>query len=379
MRELWSATLPGRIADLPIYADNAIFVTTLNHELHKLNPVTGETFWSVQAEAQIGTTSPAYHKGKIYFTSRRRGGICVLHCIDSDNGKEMWKLDPCGDAGSCYIDDKNIYLSVIKELDKPSEIKGLDKKQIQGFACYSLEDRTEVWFHPCQGGVSVRASAVENRILVYGDSAGNVYGLDTLTGREIWRMNTADWIPPRVDDLGRIAIPYVQETPIIVNDVVLVTADTPGQTFGLDLMSGKVLWLYRAEDDIRAKDSIWNYSAMGVDDENWYCLTMFRRDPIRYFSVDIKTGKVVLEKDISMYREQMGLMNGASRTGLVVGDYHFVGVQNPPLIAAFNKNTGELAWTHSINKLDKAGDNRGIYADGKLIWFKNSGEIYCFE
>ena len=359
LQEVWSLTLSEAIPDTPIYAESAIFVSALD-QFYKLDSATGKIHWSIKPDTAI-RPSPSYYNGKIYFSSSIWG---ILHCVDSVSGKEITRLDTGISAGSCRIVDDKIYLICGK---------GKDKKQVQGFACYSLENMSEIWFHASEVGVSTETCAIENGILVYGDVAGIVYGLNSLTGTEIWRLNIQDWIPPRKEQFDKIAISHAIGTPIIVGNVVIIIAETPGQTFALDLKTGQVLWLYKTEE------RLWNYHGMGIGDKNWHCLTMFRKDPIQYISVEIKTGKVVLKKDISIYKEALGIMNVFSRTGLVISDYHFIGIYDPARVAAFNKNTGELVWSHSTDRSKLRGDGRGIYADGKLIWVRNTGDIYCFE
>jgi outer membrane protein assembly factor BamB len=92
---------------------------------------------------------------------------------------------------------------------------------------------------------------------------------------------------------------------------------------------------------------------------------------------NIHSGKVEMKADISAYKDQIG--NVMAKNGLVVGHYHFIGIYEPPRIIAFDTNTGKLAWTYAIDRTKLRGDSRGIYADGKLIWVRNTGDVYCFE
>ncbi len=360
LTELWSLTLPDGIIDTPIYAEGSIFVITTK-ELYKLDPLTGKTIWNIKPGTSL-QSSPAYYDGKVYFSSHNRN---IFYCVDSKNGKEIWRMDPGGSAGSCCFDGNDIFLKCKKR-------QGENK--VSGYASYTLDGLTEKWFHACDEWVDMRACAIAAGILVYGDTAGNVYGLEVSTGREVWKMKISDWIPIKESKFGEKEFPHVSEVPVVIDEKVIISVETPGQTFCLDLKSGKVLWFYNAPGDER-----WRYYAMGLDENQLYFLNMDQHNPKQYISVDIKTGKVKMKVDISAYKEQLGLMSLSSRTGLVIGNFHFAGVYEPPRVVAFNKTTGEIAWTHSLDRSKLRGDSTGIHADGKLIWVRGTGDIYCFE
>jgi outer membrane protein assembly factor BamB len=371
MKELWSLTLSDSIRDTPIYAEDAIFVTTLKN-VYKLNSITGEIIWMISPDAPL-RQSPAYYKGRIYFKTDKTS----LYCINSLDGKENWKIKTGSFGGTCQVDNGKLYDFFKKQLNP--------EKRILGLACYSLEDRSEIWSHICNDGShSTTNCVIKDGILTYGDNAGNIYGLDSITGRQIWSVKITDSISPRIDIHGEIRIPHATEL-WIVDEIVIVMIETPGQTLGLDLKTGQILWLFTP-----AKKSGENYNHMAVDDKSWYCLNFrkihvdhssFRIGPLNiyhcdYLSFDIKTGRIKTNVDIIDYMKEFN--RSYTKRGLIIGDYHFIGTYEPPHVAAVNKNTGELIWTHSIDRSNLRGDSQGIFADGKLIWVRITGDIYCF-
>ncbi len=361
LRERWSVTLPTGIVDPPIFARGAIFVVCTGG-LYKLNPSDGKILWEMAPDTPT-QSSPAYHEGRVYFSSHLRRSN--LYCVDSDSGKETRRISTGAYGDSCCISDNWIFLRCRRNFEG---------KKVHGYAGFTVDDLEEKWFHASEDAILMSTCAVSNGILVYGDAAGNMYGLETASGREIWRMRIGDWIrnENKGENSARDDIPYASEAPVIVGDVVIVSARTPGQTLGLDLKSGKVLWSYQADED-----ESWMYCGLGFGESRWYSLTMNKFKPRHYFGINIRTGKVEMKADVSIYKDQIG--DVMAKTGLVVGNYHFIGVYEPPRIIAFDTGTGELVWTHLIDKSKLRGDSRGIYADGKLIWVRNTGDVYCFE
>jgi len=365
LREKWSITLPCGILSQPIFADGAIYVACVE-ALYKLSAIEGVILWKISKEAgkplRSLQHSPSYYDGRIYYST---GLTNNLYCVDAETGEKLWQISRDAQGESpCFYQD-HIYLK---------SVKLIEKDYVFGYSKYTL-DMEEIWFHPCEGRINIDTCAIDEDCLVYSDTQGNVYGLNTDTGKELWRMNIINWIsqPQREGSLPENRdIPYVSEVPVIVGDIVVVTAKSPGQTFGLDIKSGKVLWFHKADEDEK-----WMYRGQGFDNNHWYCFTMDRLKPKHYFGIDIKTGKVEMKADISAYKDQIG--DVMAKTGLVVGNYHFIGVYEPPRIIAFDTGTGELVWTHPIDKSKLRGDSRGIYADGKLIWVRNTGDVYCFE
>jgi len=358
LKKIWEITLPGSIIDTPIYADSAIFVATTD-ELYKLNPATGDTLWTINTDASL-QSSPAFYRNNIYLSSHTRN---IFYCVDSINGNEVWRIDPGVGAGSCCFYDDNMYIR---------SKKGDDKKKTSGIGCYSLSNIKEVWFHACEANITMRGCAIQDGILVYGDSAGNVYGLNASNGNEIWKINVTNWIPICETKLGKKRTPHVAEMPIIVGNIVIISVDTPGQTFGLDLESGEVLWFYQANEEEK-----WNYVGQGIGGKNWYSITIDKLNPKHFYGVDINNGEVILQNNINSMKDKVG--NISSKIGLVIGKHLFVGVYEPPKILAFDTNSGIIKWSHSVDRSNLRGDSRGIYADEKLIWVRNTGDVYCFE
>jgi outer membrane protein assembly factor BamB len=361
LKERWSITLPNGIPDSPIFAGGAIFVICPDR-LYKINPSDGNILWEMTPDSPTHR-SPAYHEGKVFFSSHLRGSN--LYCVDSKSGKEIRRINTGTYGDSCCISENSLFLHCKRSFEG---------RKVYGYASFTVDDLEEKWFHESEAAILMSTCAVSNGILVYGDSAGNLYGLEAAKGREIWKMKIGDWI--RNENKGADSVSddilYASEAPVVVGDVVIVSARTPGQTLGLDLKSGKVMWSYQADED-----ESWMYRGLGFGETRWYSLTMNKLNPRHYFAIDIGTGKVEMKADVRSYKAKIG--DVMAKNGLVVGNYHFIGVYEPPRIIAFDTGTGELVWTYPIDKSKLRGDSRGIYADGKLIWVRNTGDVYCFE
>lgn len=355
----WNVTLPGGIVESPIFAKGAIFISSTSG-LYKLDADNGKVLWKIELE-QSHKPALAYYKEKIYYATKTNGN---LYRIDPDNGNYEWLLK------SNSIHDNLCFYEDSAFLKYQKTING---KKVDGIAKFNL-DMQEEWFHPSESALSISDCAIKDEYLVYGDGAGNVYGVDINTGRELWNIKISNLIPPFPQTIIKKGGWISVGNPVIAGKTIVVSVDRPIHTVGLDLVSGKILWLYNKYENPRSVTS-WG---RGLDDKYWYYYTQNQSKQLEYIQVGINTGKEERIVNISEYKKELGI--SYMRMGLIVGHYHFIGTYNPPQIVAVNTFSGVPEWIFPIRKYPLAlGNNSGIYAENKLIWGTVGGDLYCFE
>lgn len=356
MKSVWNIKLQEGIIDTPIYANKMIYVSSVE-KLYKIDPSNGKILWSIIPDTSI-QSSPTYYDGRVYFSSHTKD---TLYCVDSQDGKEIWRINTGVSAESCTVENNQLFFQCAKYNGS---------KTLYGFASYSIEDKKNTWFHPSENWSAMRSCSIAEGVLVYGDIAGVIYALDIVTGEEVWRIKIGNYIS---FDAGHDHL-YSSESPIIIDDIVVFWAGAPNIIFGVDLRSGEIVWTYQPEEQKNIR-----YHGFAFDKTNLYVLTLEGKTAKQYIALNVKTGEEKFIKNIESIISELGIVNSFFRSGLLVGDYHFLGIHKPSLVAAINKNTGKLIWKQQIGNNPTKCDSMGIYADNKLIWISHGGDVYCFE
>lgn len=201
----------------------------------------------------IGASSPVLYQGKLYVTSHDGYGqskdnpgdmtklVRKLLCIDAQSGKVEWSVEQPSTAkqedfasftllhgyasGTPYVDDSGIYVFY----------------GTTGAAAYEFNGKLR-WVTNCGSGTHVfgtsNSPVVYKNVVIINASveSGNLIGLDSKTGQEIWRAKGMDasW-----------------NTPIIVaggaGDELVVSVK--GKVLGFNPLTGEQLWVCKGIDD----------------------------------------------------------------------------------------------------------------------------------
>jgi outer membrane protein assembly factor BamB len=358
LRQRWNITLPGAIVEPPISAHGTVFVTSTSG-LYKLDLESGKILWQIRVE-KSHKPSLAYYNGQLYYATSTNSD---LYQIDSESGRHQWLLKTNSVHDNlCFYKDR-IFLKYQKTINS---------KEIEGIAKFNF-DMQEEWFHPSDEHLSMSICVASNDSLVYVDNAGKVYCIDVNTGKELWKTKILNLIPPFPHSINKGG--WVDtDVPVIIGKTVVIKVNRPIHGLGLDLVSGKILWIYNKYQN---PESIAAWG-LGLDDQYWYYLSINQSKQLEYVKLEIHTGEEEQVVNLSDFKKEIG--TSYARTGLVVGHHHFIGTYHPPQIVAFNTVTGIPEWVSPIRQYPLAiGNNSGIYADDKLIWGTVGGDLYCFE
>jgi outer membrane protein assembly factor BamB len=138
--------------------------------------------------------------------------------------------------------------------------------RLSGVSNAVIPDKPELlWTFKAPDGFKSSPVVCKNTIVI-GSIDGNVYGL-TLQGKLLWKINTENSI----------------ESPALIVDEVAYIGNLNGDLFAIELLTGKILWTYKTDNQIMGSP---NYFTNGISrviivGSYDYCL----------HGVDLKTGK----------------------------------------------------------------------------------------
>ena len=274
---LWEKSTKAPVQGTPALAAGNLYVASQDHRLTAMDPANGDTIWEFLA-GDIITSAPVIHDGMVYVGTW--GGMA--HALDAATGDEIWAYQaddvvashsPIADgvmaladrAGKMHLVDartgqnrlvyrtpKSAYAAPVIAHDlvffaaggslyainaREKEIPGqyhfkrvwaqLWLWQVPGVPRPSGQQGGRWRFSPDGADPSiVGAPAVAGGRLYAGDLLGNLYALDPLSGREVWRTKLAGGI---------------YASPLIVGEQLLV-ATQRGKVYAVDRESGDVGW-----------------------------------------------------------------------------------------------------------------------------------------
>jgi outer membrane protein assembly factor BamB len=231
-------------------------------------------------------------------------------------------------------------------------------------------DGTIEWFHQSDGPLSISACSIGNDNLIYGDNHGYIYAVDVYSGKELWRTNISSLRPTEETDPyknPKKIIPHLVGVPVIIGQQVIIQILDSEYACALDISTGEIKWSSNSREDLKGR----NASGGSFDHEYRY----FYKSG-HHITQRIETGTEVRDIDNSPYWVNTKPAFSLAREGLVIGNYHFIGMTGPDQIVAFNTTTGKIEWAFELASLNLVP---GIFADGKIIWNTLSGDLYCFS
>jgi len=234
----------------PLAVDKTIYTGSGDGNLYALDAQTGNIKWKYSAGAIIRST-PAYDNGKLFigdFAGR-------VYNINAADGKLNWIFKTNGDTmrNEAYGFDRMAVVAapavagnVVVVGDRAGYLYGLNKNS-----------GDQLWQYDYYVSWIISSVAIKDSIVVTGTSDGAfINALNLFTGREIWRLQTQApvWASP------------------IINNNVAICPGNDGVVYGIDLFNGKELWRYSVGEKYFSSPVIdGNKLYIGNDDGNLYC------------------------------------------------------------------------------------------------------------
>lgn len=180
---VWSFAADDSIHSSPTYANNKIFIGTWGSKLYALNAQTGTELWRFQGGidydygVMLGmAASPTVDERNVYIGSRDGS----FYAFKQDgNGTPLWRYDAAGSwvLSTAAVDDKTVYFAT----SDTGLFVAVDKHT--GVERY--RSATRVWSY-------TSPILVQNRFVVVGTMAGELYAFDKTTGKKLWYYQTCE-------------------------------------------------------------------------------------------------------------------------------------------------------------------------------------------
>lgn len=274
-----------------------------------------------------------------------------LHLIEAKTGKPVRVLD-CPTAGKPAVVGDILVAQAYK--DNRASLFAMD-----------LRAETQRWRVTAPEGVFIEGLyCLTSSRVVYGVGKSTLVALALEDGRELWRHSIAEltW-----NDVGKVAPGYVQGAIVGYRDSVIVEVGKH-YVVALSLQDGRRLWTWHLPNM-----AVWQGYLYG---DRYYAIGGFGS----YHILDASSGEVLFETDLHKTLPPQ-LQRFHPHAPFLVSETHVFTATLGPYVLAFERETGEYAWSHAAKD---GGDTShgGAYfmsANGRLYYGDMAFRMYCLE
>jgi outer membrane protein assembly factor BamB len=228
----WRAPTGGDVVSSPAIADGVVYVGSDEGSLYAFDLATGARRWRVNLESPV-SASPAVGGGLVYVAARD-GRVWAF---DAGTGTRRWRLStgalrafPWGhESGDYYVSSPTYVAGVV--------VFGAGDGQV--YAVESSSGRIR-WRAATGGRIRGTPAVSEGRVFV-GAFDGRVYCFDLSTGALRWRFETSG-VGLHSENFGYDRR-SVQSSPAVADGVVYVGA-RDGFLYAIDAQTGRQRWTF---------------------------------------------------------------------------------------------------------------------------------------
>jgi outer membrane protein assembly factor BamB len=235
----WTFRTHGEVISSPAIANGVVYFGSNDGKLYAIDQETGTQKWNFSTNARI-TSSPAIANGLVYFSSYDGS----FFALDAISGKLKWKFLIAGEkrfaathlhgslpAGETMPDPFDVYLS------SPAVWHGTVYFGSGDGNIYALDSATGrlQWKFPT-GDVVHASPAIADGKLYIGSWDSYFYALDASTGKQLWRFKTGD-DPDIHNQVG------IQSSATVSNGIVYFGC-RDSNFYALDAATGQKRWSY---------------------------------------------------------------------------------------------------------------------------------------
>ncbi|HAL55565.1 MAG TPA: hypothetical protein DCP63_03540 [Bacteroidetes bacterium] len=237
----WTAQL-GSIESSPLLLGDTLFVASMDGVLHCVDSRDGKVLWkfetAVKSKRKPIRSSPASNGDVIVFGSDDGG----VYCVDRAVGRLRWKHQTSGSIFATPIVQDNRVL-----------VGSLDGN------LYSLDIHTGSPAWKYQTGSRVYGSAAADReLVVIGSADGRLHALKNTSGERVWTFSAGS---------------VINSAPLIAGDV-LYFGSLDRKLYAIQTSSGKELWQHSAEGRIKVSPVLWGKTLLVTSEDKF--ITAYR-------------------------------------------------------------------------------------------------------
>ncbi|HWB24609.1 MAG TPA: PQQ-binding-like beta-propeller repeat protein [Chitinophagaceae bacterium] len=224
----WQFSTGGAIRSTPLVVNNKIYFGSADHYLYCLD-TSGRQLWKFETEAGIHS-SPAVADGIVFFNDRDNN----LYALGATDGKQHWKKS-LGKTPD-YEWSFDYYLSS-PLVDNSTVYSGSGDGNL-----YAIDIPTGNIKWKYNAKAIIRSTpALQNNKLTFGDCDGRLYNINATDGKLNWLLKlNGDTMQNENYGFDRKA---VIAAPAIANNIVVV-GDRAGYLYGINAASGEKIWQF---------------------------------------------------------------------------------------------------------------------------------------
>jgi outer membrane protein assembly factor BamB len=210
--------------------------------VYALDTGTGETLWSASTNGSVWS-SPAVHNGTVYLGSVSGN----LYAIDAGTGGIDWKVDLGPPVlSSPLVSDGSVYLA--------TRTKNSHKLSRKSYPFYSLNASTgEInWRKELEEGTMGSAAVGGGKVYI-GSINGTLFGINSSDGSTAWEFSTENF--NYTDPNARFG--GIESSPTVYDGTVYI-GSYPGEVYAVNSTTGKEVWKYQTESAIASSPAVRN-------------------------------------------------------------------------------------------------------------------------
>lgn len=323
-----------------VVSSNTIFAPS-TEGLLKVDASNGKTI-SILENVSIHQEQPVLDNGILYFGSDE-----VLYAYDIKSEKILWSSDISHPLISLPLVTKN--LIIIGDIT-------------EGIYAINKTDGKLNWFYSCISGIDLRSGiAGDENALVFGGRGGDIYCLETATGKEKWIYKTCS------QNLG---CPVVA-CPTISNNIVYA-GDLSGMIFAVDFTTGKEVWKKKYDSKIDWQNVAVNDKSIIITGQSSSLKNNF------IYCLDKLSGI-----EVWSFKKATVTVNETISDPLIINN-NYVLFATYDGVSLMDITTKEVLWTISQNQ-STSPTNANVstfgytIAEGKLYFIGFGGKMFGYE
>jgi len=233
-RVKWKFQTGGKVISSPAVANGMAFVGSTDGNVYAVDLESGAQKWKFETKVRV-TSSPAVSNGTVYFGSYDGN----FYAVDAVSGQLKWKFQTGGE------------------------------RRFAGRHIHGIQPVAETMPDPFDFYLS--SPTVWNGAVYFGSGDGNVYALDTASGKLKWKFHTGD---------------VVHASPAIA-DGKLFIGSWDSFFYALDASNGKEKWRFKTGEDHEIYNQVGIQSSAAVMDGVVY----FGCRDSNFYALDAATGQ----------------------------------------------------------------------------------------
>ncbi len=351
---LWRFQTTGEIWSTAVMGKETLYFGSDDNSLYAVNPTKGSLRWRHSTGGRVRST-PAIDDGRVYFTSDDG----FLHAVTCADGTEAWRFD----LESSGIDRNLPSIFPPYQYDylqsSPLLVDGVLYTGSANGHLYAVDSESgkQKWKFETAGRIRSSPRAEGDSVFI-GSWDGHVYCLDRNTGAERWKFDTGG---------------ILQGSPTIGGGRVFIGSRNP-KVFALDASTGKLEW------EFAHKDGSWVESTGVLRDGILY---IGSSDACALFAFEADSGKLLNKFHTGSW--SWGMPAVTEDTVLIGGvgasPYYVPGVTLTRGLWAIDRVSGKQKWHLATGELPSFL-NGGVFAtplvaDGVAYFGSLDGGLYA--